>query len=184
MEGHLWPNDEQGNRRILHKTRTKQPETNTSSYEDMPMDSELSDGIPDEDHAPEADLQQAPSVPPELIEVPQTPGSITPDRRRSKRVRTNITFGADQEDCAEMDCDDPSSQEEKIKCAGPGCNANVCAFFVGLVRKLTEDSQYHLSCVGLDAAPIGGWFCDADCRTNAGQRIAPVCKRRRVIIID
>lgn len=180
------PNNEQGNRRVSRKTRPQQLKSNSSSDEDsdIPMDPELSGGIGDDNYDSEIDLRRAPT-PPEQAEVPQILGSTTPNRRRSKRVCTDKSFGVDQEDCAETDCNDPLSQEEKIRCARPGCNAKVHAFFLVLAQNLTvEDSQYHLSCVGLDAVPTGGWFCDADCRTNAGQRIAPARKRRRIVFAD
>jgi hypothetical protein len=108
----------------------------------------------------------------------------TPNRRRSKRARTNKSFSVDHEDCAESDCEDPSSQEEKVTCAGPGCNAMVRHSLTVFIHKLKGNRKYHLSCVGLDVLPIGGWFCDTDCRKNAGQRVAPVRKRRRVVVSD
>jgi hypothetical protein len=109
---------------------------------------------------------------------------ITPNRRRSKRPRTNKSFGVDEDDCAESECENPSSQEDKVMCAGPGCNALVRRFLSVFECKLIENGKYHLSCVGLDVAPDGGWFCDVICRKNAGQRVAPIRKRRQIVVVD
>jgi hypothetical protein len=152
---------------------------------DAPQDSEFSDSSGDDISGIRTDSQR--------LGTPTSPGQVktvqmpaTPNRRRSKRARTNKSFGADQEDCAESDCEDPSSQEEKVVCAGPGCNAMVCHSLTHFIHKLKwdRDCKYHLSCVGLDAVPTGGWFCDTDCRKNAGQRVAPVRKRRRIVVSD
>ncbi|KAF8478952.1 hypothetical protein DFH94DRAFT_34242 [Russula ochroleuca] len=82
---------------------------------------------------------------------------------RPKRICTSKAIDADEEpeECGATDCCyDPLSEETKVRCAGPGCNA-----------------KYHLSCVGLGVMPTEAWFCDVDCRLNAGQ---PVRKRRRI----
>lgn len=123
------------------------------------------------------DLQRTPEH--DTLQIP-----ITPNRRRSKRPRTNKSFGVDEDDCAESDCENPSSQEDKVMCDGPGCKAMVCHFLSIFKCKLRENGKYHLSCVGLDVAPDGGWFCDVVCRKNAGQRVAPVHKRRRIVVVD
>jgi hypothetical protein len=39
--------------------------------------------------------------------------------------------------------------------------------------------QFHLSCQGLLEKPSGGWFCDSDCRENAGFRVGKQSKKRR-----
>ena len=157
---------------------------------DMHKDLEFSDCSDDEESdeifGPGADLQRTLTPPGQIntdnaIQIP-----ATPDQRRSKRVRTNKYFGANQEDCAESDCEDPLSQEEKVMCTGPGCNAMVChsESLTVFIYKLRGNRKYHLSCVGLDVVPTGGWFCDMDCRKNAGQRVAPVRKRRRIVVSD
>jgi hypothetical protein len=134
-------------------------------------------GSGDNISGPSTDLRQTPEQ--DTLQIP-----ITPNRRRSKRPRTNKSFGVDEDDCAESDCEDPSSQEDKVMCAGPGCNAMVCLFLSVFECELIENGKYHLSCVGLDVAPDGGWFCDVVCRKNAGQRVAPVRKRRRIVVLD
>jgi hypothetical protein len=134
--------DDSDKRRISYETQTQasqaqvqQSQTTGSSIfeleEDvlMPIDGvtdcKLFDRSGDDMSNAGTDFQQALAFP-EPAKSPQMPESSTPNRRRSKRVRTNKIFGADQEDCAETDCDDPSSQEDKITCAGPGCNTKVC----------------------------------------------------------
>ena len=39
--------------------------------------------------------------------------------------------------------------------------------------------QFHLSCQGLLEKPAGGWFCDRDCRENAGFRVGKQSKKRK-----
>ena len=31
--------------------------------------------------------------------------------------------------------------------------------------------QYHLLCQGLVDKPVGGWFCNNECKKNAGYRV-------------
>jgi hypothetical protein len=145
-----------------------QPESDSDVHEDP----EILDGSGDDIYGAR----------PDLVQLQRTPA--TPNRRRSKRARTNKRFGVEEDDCAESDCEDPSSQEQKVTCAGPGCHAMVCHSLTVFIHKLSRNHKYHLSCVGLDIVPTGGWFCDTDCRKNAGQRVAPVRKRRRIVVSD
>lgn len=100
------------------------------------------------------DLLQAPT--PMSSEIP---GLSTPNRRRSKRTHTNKFFGVDQEDCAESDCDDPLSQEEKLRCAGPGCNAMICFYY------------YQDLCSNLKTKQVSSLLCRIGC-----------CTKRRVVL--
>ena len=96
------------------------------SDDEIDMNHELSDG--GNDNTPtnsETNLHQN-------LTPLQIPKPNTPNQCRSKRACTNKSFGTDQEDCVELDCDDPSSHEEKIRCDGPGCNAMVRISFVVL----------------------------------------------------
>jgi hypothetical protein len=125
MGRHLGPDNEQGNRPASRENQTqtqvKQSQKNSTSTislgsgNDTPTARELSEGRGGDISDCGTDLLQAPTS-----ESPDIPRPSTPNRHRLKRIYTNKFFGVDQEDCAESDCDDPLSQEEKVRCAGPG----------------------------------------------------------------
>src|ERR1700733_15018899 len=114
------PRPDNNSERDRHTSNGNRAQANSDS--DAHKDSGFSDSSGDDISGTRTDLQR--------LGTPTSPGQIqipaTPNRRRSKRARTKKSFGVDQEDCAESDCEDPLSQEEKVMCAGPGCNAMVC----------------------------------------------------------
>lgn len=65
--------------------------------------------------------------------------------------------------------------DDDLVCNDPGCET-----LINDVDLLRWDSPgchlvYHLTCQGLVAKPVGGWFCDDECQRNAG---FTVCKCR------
>lgn len=70
--------------------------------------------------------------------------------------------------------------DDELVCNDPGCET-----LVSNVDLLRCDSPgcylvYHLTCRGLIEKPSGGWFCDDECKRNAGFRVGGRKRRRRV----
>ena len=83
--------------------------------------------------------------------------------------------------CADDGCEaDIDDENELLHCDAPGCclTVSVLSGFGGL-NLLIMRPQYHLSCQGLFDKPVGGWFCDDECKKNAGYRVGGGRKRRR-----
>ncbi|KAF8811359.1 hypothetical protein BYT27DRAFT_7089776, partial [Phlegmacium glaucopus] len=64
--------------------------------------------------------------------------------------------------CADDGCETTIEEVDLLCCDAPGC---------GLT--------YHLTCQGLFEKPSGGWFCDDECRKNAGWRVGSRKRRRK-----
>ncbi|KAF8910005.1 hypothetical protein CPB84DRAFT_1743507 [Gymnopilus junonius] len=62
--------------------------------------------------------------------------------------------------CNDPGCGIPIEDVNLVQCLGPGCK------FV-----------YHLTCRGLFEKPKTAWFCNDDCRKNAGFRVAAKQKK-------
>ncbi|KAJ7187789.1 hypothetical protein C8R46DRAFT_1241005 [Mycena filopes] len=73
------------------------------------------------------------------------------EKRVSKRMRVDSSDEEDQ-DCAANNCTE-TGELEMVECSGPACG-----------------SKFHLCCVGLKKQPDAPWFCDDECRKNAGGR--------------
>ncbi|KAF9547125.1 hypothetical protein CPC08DRAFT_729779 [Agrocybe pediades] len=79
-----------------------------------------------------------------------------------KRVRTAAALAAENAVCADIECGTEIEPDELLCCQAPGC---------GL--------KYHLRCRGLLEKPSGNWFCDDDCKENAGFRVGGGSRKRR-----
>ncbi|KIK05233.1 hypothetical protein K443DRAFT_675348 [Laccaria amethystina LaAM-08-1] len=62
--------------------------------------------------------------------------------------------------CADEGCETVIEERDLLRCGA--CNL-----------------VYHLTCRGLIERPGGGWFCDDECKANAGGRVVSTRKRRR-----
>ena len=81
--------------------------------------------------------------------------------------------------CTDEGCEASIDDEnELLRCDAPGCHLTV-SVLRGFGRLLIMSPQYHLSCQGLVDKPVGGWFCDDECKKNAGYRVGGGRKRRR-----
>lgn len=78
-------------------------------------------------------------------------------RHLRKRTRKIILDDEDCFDCGKV-VESDSTDASIIRCMGPGCS-----------------SVAHLRCLGMLEEPKEAWFCDDDCKSNAGLRT----KRRR-----
>ena len=74
-----------------------------------------------------------------------------------------------------MVCNDPGCETlidnvDLLRCDSLGCYLAVSQLkFSTCQRDLpSELIKYHLTCRGLVEKPTGGWFCDVECRRNAG----------------
>jgi hypothetical protein len=125
--------------------------------------------------------------PPEL-EVTNKPVSTT-ITAESSRGRKRQLPGQLEEDtvtgssniCADDGCEASIDDESEIlRCDAPGCRLTVRVSIGGFTGfLLIVNPQYHLSCQGLFERPVGGWFCDDECKKNAGYRVGGGRKRRR-----
>lgn len=77
------------------------------------------------------------------------------------------------------DCDEGISEGDLLSCNCPGCEMKVCTY-CSLTEAKTHlfYSQYHLACRGLLDQP-DEWFCDNECTSNAGFRVASSRRKRR-----
>lgn len=106
-------------------------------------------------------------------------------RKRILKRRPECDYD-DSDHCAESDCED--SQRTEITCTGPACGrkvrsrpSSICIYALTVIYV----PQYHLVYVALSVVPEGGWFCDEDCRENAGFRRRGVKKtRKRARVIE
>ena len=64
-------------------------------------------------------------------------------------------------------------------CDGPLCTEKVCISASIYTHSWAHYFQFHLSCQGLLERLAGGWFCDSDCKENAGFRVRKWSKRWR-----
>ena len=80
--------------------------------------------------------------------------------------------------CNDLECETLINDGDLLRCDSPGCYLVVSQLnFATHSRDLPAVIiQYHLTCRGLVEKPAGGWFCDDDCRRNAGFTVR---KRRR-----
>ncbi|KAF9536886.1 hypothetical protein CPC08DRAFT_771425 [Agrocybe pediades] len=75
--------------------------------------------------------------------------------------------------------DDNSAQEEPHECADDGCGSVIAESDLLKCDAPGCELTYHLSCQGLLVRPTGGWFCDDDCKKNAGFRVGSRKRRRK-----
>lgn len=70
-----------------------------------------------------------------------------------------------------------------VRCHGPACGQWVSAglLLCGLYHSHNV-MQFHQECAGLNSPQSrgGDWFCDNDCRRNAGVPVRRASKRRRI----
>ncbi|KDR81053.1 hypothetical protein GALMADRAFT_91766 [Galerina marginata CBS 339.88] len=145
-----------------HSTRMALCEINGDDSETN--EPEFSEEEVDEDE----ELQESDDLPPAdtriLSEIPasQMQGlteDIEPSRLRKRRLADDDGI---QNVCEDDGCGADIAERDLLRCDAPGC-------------ALT----YHLSCQGLFEKPTGGWFCDDECKKNAGFRGGSGRKRRR-----
>ena len=85
------------------------------------------------------------------------------------------------------DCELVIRDDHLLKCSELSCTEKVCLNMYYVVLKaclLPSFIQYHLACRGLVEQPDGEWFCNDDCKENAGLRVSKgghQRKRRKVI---
>lgn len=82
--------------------------------------------------------------------------------------------------CNDPGCETLVDEVDFLRCDSPGCYLVVSLFhFTDYDYQKDSPSeiiQYHLTCRGLVKKPAGRWFCDDECRRNAGFTVR---KRRR-----
>ena len=76
-----------------------------------------------------------------------------------------------------------------LSCNAPGCNLTVCKrahtiFPLVLIKLIIFYSQYHMACRGELSKPQGGWFCDDECKKNAGFYIRKPWKPRHKVYMS
>ena len=76
-----------------------------------------------------------------------------------------------------------------LSCNAPGCNLTVCKrahtiFPLVLSKLIIFYSQYHMACRGELSKPQGGWFCDDECKKNAGFHIGKPWKPRHKVYMS
>ena len=73
--------------------------------------------------------------------------------------------------CADPDCS-MEGDLPMIQCMGPGCSSQVSISIKIDLRADQTTLQYHRCCAGIHETAedaVDEWFCDADCRVNAGR---------------
>jgi hypothetical protein len=102
------------------------------------------------------------------------------ERGQTSRLRKRRIMEADEENmCADEDCEKRIDEVDLLSCNAPGCGLTVSdsTFTFSLLN--LPWTQYHLTCQGLFEKPSGGWFCDDECKKNAGWRVGSRKRRRR-----
>jgi hypothetical protein len=90
--------------------------------------------------------------------------------------------------CADDDCGiEIEGTIDLLSCNAPGCQCNLTVGkevhhdIFPLTKLIILYSQYHMTCRGKLSKPQGGWFCDDECKKNAGFRVGKARKRRRKV---
>ena len=87
--------------------------------------------------------------------------------------------------CADDDCGLEIESINLLLCDAPGCNLTVCkcTYIFPLTSKLIIFySQYHMTYRGELSKPQGGWFCDDECKKNAGFRVGKARKQTQGVL--
>ncbi|KAF8874313.1 hypothetical protein CPB84DRAFT_1853644 [Gymnopilus junonius] len=146
-----------------------EPSVEDNAGDELDKDSEestASENEEDREPAPDVlandDLHVLPAVPSQL----EPPTDDLPPRRKRRRPTTFDTeYNAAENSeatCNDPGCESPINESELLCCDCPGCYL-----------------MYHLSCRGLIKKPDQAWFCDNECRKNAGFKVVGPRKRRR-----
>ncbi|KAF8874718.1 hypothetical protein CPB84DRAFT_1829332 [Gymnopilus junonius] len=146
-----------------------EPSVEDDAGDELDEDSEestASENEEDREPAPDVlandDLHALPAVPSQL----EPPTDDLPPHRKRRRPTTFDTEYNTAENseatCNDPGCESPINESELLCCDCPGCYLT-----------------YHLSCRGLIKKPDQAWFCDNECRKNAGFKVVGPRKRRR-----
>ncbi|KAF8157792.1 hypothetical protein B0H34DRAFT_428377 [Crassisporium funariophilum] len=105
-----------------------------------------------------------PQQPIEVIEPPNIANITTPaEGGQTSRLQKQRVLEVDKENfCADEGCEKTIEEIDLLCCSAPGC---------GLT--------YHLTCQGLFERPSGKWFCDDECKKNAGWRVGNRKRRKK-----
>ena len=98
---------------------------------------------------------------------------------QTSRLRKRRILEVDQENlCADDGCEKTIGEGDLLRCDAPGCGLTV-SYILHCYNLDLPHIQYHLTCQGLFEKPSGGWFCDDECRKNAGWQVGGQKHRRR-----
>ncbi|KAF8875597.1 hypothetical protein CPB84DRAFT_1752637 [Gymnopilus junonius] len=133
-----------------------EPSVEDDAGDELDEDSEESTASEnEEDREPDVlandDLHALPAVPSQL--EPPT-DDLPPCRKRRRPTTFDTEYNAAENSeatCNDPGCESPINESELLCCDCPGCYL-----------------MYHLSCRGLIKKPDQAWFCDNECRKNAG----------------
>ncbi|KAF8984378.1 hypothetical protein BDQ17DRAFT_1336227 [Cyathus striatus] len=145
-----------------HSTRMVMlDEQETEEYlEESEEEAELSDHSDDEPNNADTENEQTGTHVQVVTENPNRANGETKKTRGSRQRKFQDIDNDDEMICGDPDCEEKITADELLHCNSPGCNL-----------------VYHLTYRGLVEFPKNNWFCDDECRKNAGYHVGIGQKR-------